>query len=254
MRVEDLGPLLNFDRTRGMGNLYDHFTQDRVEDFLVDTYSFLFDTFEDWIKIREDDPTKLEQQHVSLMQYLCTRVHNNHFTHHHGLYSHYLERDVRYLNFGSGCGYFEFWFKHYNNQKNVVGLEWEGQERFFQRFRKFYGVDHMCNYICNSIYDENFEIRSRDGSKNFEDEGIETAILHRFFPVWDSQFVEPNAGKIKKIFANFRKYGIKEVLISTRSIDKKMPSDEMALLEDNCRLKRFDGTWEMRFVNIENIK
>lgn len=253
MIIENISQLADFDRRRGVGSLYTNITRDAIDNFLVETYGYLFDNFENWIKIKEDDPTKLEQQNISLMQYLCTRVHENHFAHHHSLYSHYLDRDVKYLNFGSGCGYLEYWFKHYNLGKDVVGLEWEGQNAFFQRFRSFYGVDGMCNYICNSIYDDNFEITSRGGGKPFQEHGIETAILHRFFPVWDHHYEEPDAGKLKRIFGNLRKYGIKEVLISTRSISRKMPTDEMALIMDNARLKRHEGTWEMWFVNIENI-
>ena len=259
MLIENISDFIKFDRNRNATNIDDLIDRSELDTILLKVYQNIYDMFNVDIEGAglDCDKVGVDKNKLSLMQYLCSKVHEAHLYHHHSLYSYYLDRDVKYLNFGSGAGFLEFWFNYNKNNKDIVGLEWEGQDQFFSQFRKFYKVEEQCRFICNSIYEENFKIRRRgsDNSFNsFKELEIDTAIMHRFFPVWETESPErKKTGSLKRMFRNLNKYDIKEVLISTRSIESKMPKDDMSLISDNTRLKRHDGTWEMWFVNIENL-
>ena len=108
MIVEDVDEFSKFDTGRGAGDIFQYVNRNDLENFLVSVYSFLFEEFTERVEMREDDPTKIQHTQISLMQYLCTKVHQQHFGHHHQLYTYFLERNVKYFNFGMGAGYLEY--------------------------------------------------------------------------------------------------------------------------------------------------
>lgn len=80
-----------------------------------------------------------------------------------------------YLNFGTGPGFFELCNNHRHKKLLVSSVEWEKQEDCFSCIRDHFNV--RFDYLCNSIFEENFEIKKCKTYFNY-------IVLQRFFPVY----------------------------------------------------------------------
>ena len=87
-----------------------------------------------------------------------------------------FDRHAVYLDFGVGPGFFEIC----NEAKEKSGLtvstvEWENQLSCFKSIRDSFNV--KVDYECNSIFEENFEIKQCKTYFNY-------ILLQRFFPIY----------------------------------------------------------------------
>lgn len=111
-----------------------------------------------------------------------------------------LPRSNTYLNFGMGAGFLER-IVLLLGKINLESVEWEGQDVLFKPLREHLEVD--VNYMCNSIYDDDFEIYGCNKTYDY-------IILTRFFPL---NKANSNLQQVKEILIKFRKYSDKAILI-----------------------------------------
>lgn len=112
-----------------------------------------------------------------------------------------LPRTNTYLNLGMGAGFLER-IVHLLGKINLESVEWEKQDVLFRPLRDH--LDVNVNYICNSVYDDNFEIYGCNKTYDY-------ILLIRFFPL--NKKLSPELEKVKSILRKLKKYADKAILI-----------------------------------------
>lgn len=111
-----------------------------------------------------------------------------------------MPRNLTFLNMGMGAGFLERTVLLYG-KVNLESVEWEEQDILFYPLREHLGV--KADYLCNSIFNENFEIYECNQRYDY-------IIATRFVPLNHSN---ANLKEVKEILNRFKKYSDKLIII-----------------------------------------
>src|SRR6056300_273550 len=149
-----------------------------------------------------------------------------------------LAPNSTFLDMGIAAGYLELVNRLKGKPLEIKTIEWDEQLECCTKVREAFGVN--VDYVCNTIYDENFEI-----------EGCEKRdyiILERFFPVYHTNDFE----KIREIFHKLSKYAYKAIIVECDNNWSKGIFEQMIEVSE-VRI-RLSETWQMVVTDLEQFR
>lgn len=144
-----------------------------------------------------------------------------------------------YLDFGVGPGFFELCNNHRKNLELTVStVEWENQIDCFKSIRDFFNIN--INYECNSIFEENFEIKKCKTYFNY-------ILLQRFFPIYRTDGYE----RIDFVLNKLTPYGQNALIVES---DINWSKSQKEYIKSKAKkIINISGDWNCWVIELKKI-
>jgi len=159
------------------------------------------------------------KKHSYSLQYCRSEVYRAHLNLCNDIATGVCEDNKKYLNIGCGGGFLEKIFLDRGKEENIIGVDWNYTDLFFQPIRNGFKVAEMTSFqVNNLVTSKRYKIHNKYSGNTLMHKDFDAIILIRFNAFWDTKVRNFDSSKqfeyIKFFLRSVKKYSNKLIWIT----------------------------------------